>query len=486
MLSLVACVLCRSAQSEDTISSIQGSHPKKAFHAAHPTHFILHNAAPRRKIAAHTVSRPVRKQRFIAHRAPKTKTTLSALSAAAQTPVPEPVKTQSIEPTVANYDALSLLKSGLWRDGMSVFPAQQTLFRDDFGHPESNGDRWTWAVNDGQINSQNDCLELSAKGHTFPVIQTLNDPFPSKGDWTVSIGYRYTGARDCGTSLKIARLDGGGQPDLAVIHEDNNGQFLTIDGAGQVWRLPPNKDWHILTMVKQGNHIQTIMDGKAVATMASSIAPVGFRFGNTVSVDWLADWTSQQIRFVEVTAPHLLLPDNILGPDALHWTTTDGYQYLEASSSELHLKPRFDGAGPHNVHASSKIDLPRTKIWRVSFDIRFGGLKDQASSFHLTRDGHDVGWVGADGFYKQMGVFTGKDREYGFNADLRWHHLSYTSSANAFTVELDGKQIGSASAQDIPDSVNLSNGQDLSVPCHQGGVWVRNVKVQSQQGTIGE
>ena len=484
ILLLVFCALCRPALSEDTISSIQGKHPKKPAHVVRRAHTALHLLVQHKRVAVRRVSRSVRMYRVAARRTPKAahRTTPSSTVAQASTPE-QPV--QGINPIAANSDALNLLKSGQWRDGMSVFSAQQALFRDDFSHPESNSDRWTWSENGGKINSRNDSLELSARGHAFPVVQTLNNPFPSRGDWAVSIGYRFTASTVCGTSLKVARLDGSGRPDLAVLHEDNNGQFLSIDGVGEVWRLPANTNWHVLTLLKQSGYLRAIMDGHLVATTGAGIAPGGFRFGNTGTVSWDADWTSQQIRFVEVTAPRLQLPDTGSTPNALHWITTDGYQYLEASSSELHLKPRFDGAAPHDVNASSKINLPRTKSWQISFDIRFGALRDQASSFHMTRDRHDVGWVGADGFYKQMGVFIGKDHEYAFDADLRWHHLSYVSDNSTLTVELDGKQLGSGTAQDIPDSFTLSNGQDLNLPCHQEGVWVRNVQIRSKEGTVG-
>lgn len=214
------------------------------------------------------------------------------------------VKDLKLDPVEANMDAYVALKSGQSSHSLLDLSAtQQVLFQDDFTHPESMARRWTWSANEGVLNYQNHCLELSAKGYRFPVIQTLNDPFPVTGDWTVSIGYKYTGETVCGTDLKICRLDGSNLPDLAFIHEDNNGQFISIDGAGQVWRQSPNQDLHVLTLSKQGSRIKTIMDGKAVAESDAGAAPVGFRFGNTGAVSWDATWTSQQIEFVLVTAP---------------------------------------------------------------------------------------------------------------------------------------------------------------------------------------
>lgn len=183
------------------------------------------------------------------------------------------------------------------------------------------------------------------------------------------------------------------------------------------------------------------------------------------------------------------LPVNVKAQSTipLHWSTGDGNQYLELTGTELHLKPRTDGNGPHSVTATTQLHLPSTKNWQVSFDIRFGELEGQGSSFHLMNSKQDVGWVGADGFYKGMGVFVGKDNEVVVPpADMQWHHISYISNGSTLTAWLDDKQVGSRPACSPPDSLFLTNGQDMNVPCHQGGVWVRDVKVnnETQQATL--
>ena len=165
---------------------------------------------------------------------------------------------------------------------------------------------------------------------------------------------------------------------------------------------------------------------------------------------------------------------------ALSWSTADGKQYMEVSGSDLHLKPRFEGTGPHTVTAISTLNLPDAKKWQVSFDIRFGVLTDQASSFHLMRDGHDIGLISADGFTKGVGVFIGKDNQvWGAVANNEWHHVSFMDDGNYLTVGLDGKQVGSGGTQGVPQSFSLLNNQDMTVACRQEGVWVRNIQAQT-------
>lgn len=167
---------------------------------------------------------------------------------------------------------------------------------------------------------------------------------------------------------------------------------------------------------------------------------------------------------------------------ALSWSTNDGKQYAEINGYDLHLKPRFDGTGPHTVTATSKLSSSDTKNWQASFDIRFGVLTDQASSFHLAREGHDAGWISADGFTKGMGIFIGKDNQvWGAEADNRWHHVSFMSDEANLTVGLNGKQVGSGASQNVPQSISLINNQDMTVACHQEGVWVRNVQLRIEE-----
>gem|GEM_PF-2638136 len=169
-------------------------------------------------------------------------------------------------------------------------------------------------------------------------------------------------------------------------------------------------------------------------------------------------------------------PPAPIGPQVLHWATNGNDQFLEVSGGEVHLKPRTEGTGPGNVTATCKPTVPDTRIWQLSFDIRYGVLRDQAGGLHLYRRGSVIGHIEADGFTKDMGVFLGKDNEiWRMTADTEWHHISFMSDGSKMTVGCDGRQIGTGAAQTIPDSLDISNSQDMNVPCHQEGLWVRNI-----------
>jgi len=164
------------------------------------------------------------------------------------------------------------------------------------------------------------------------------------------------------------------------------------------------------------------------------------------------------------------------GPPVLYWATNGKDQFLEVSGREVHLKPRTEGTGPGNVTATCKFTVPDTRVWQLSFDIRYGVLRDQAGGLHLYRGGSVIGHIEADGFTKDMGVFLGKDNEiWRMPADTEWHHISFMSDGSQMTVGCDGRQIGTGAAQSIPDGIDISNSQDMNVPCHQEGIWFRNI-----------
>ena len=164
------------------------------------------------------------------------------------------------------------------------------------------------------------------------------------------------------------------------------------------------------------------------------------------------------------------------GSPDFHWSTNGNDQFLEVNGGEIHLKPRIEGVGPGNVTATCKFTLPITQTWQLSFDIRYGVLRDQAGGISLYRGGGVIGHIEADGFTKDMGVFLGKNNEiWRMAADTEWHHVSFMSDGSRLTVGCDGQQIGIGAAQNIPDSIDISNSQDMTVPCHQEGIWVRNI-----------
>ena len=52
---------------------------------------------------------------------------------------------------------------------------------------------------------------------------------------------------------------------------------------------------------------------------------------------------------------------------------------------------------------------------------------------------------------------------------------THRRAADRFTLGCHGKQIGTRVAGNIPDSLELANEQDMTVPCYQEEIRVRNI-----------
>ena len=53
--------------------------------------------------------------------------------------------------------------------------------------------------------------------------------------------------------------------------------------------------------------------------------------------------------------------------------------------------------------------------------------------------------------------------------------MPHRRAADRFTLGCHGKQIGTRVAGNIPDSLELANEQDMTVPCYQEEIRVRNI-----------
>ena len=53
--------------------------------------------------------------------------------------------------------------------------------------------------------------------------------------------------------------------------------------------------------------------------------------------------------------------------------------------------------------------------------------------------------------------------------------MPHRRAAGRLTVGCDGQQIGVGAARNIPDSLELVNEQDMTVPCYQEEIRVRNI-----------
>lgn len=158
---------------------------------------------------------------------------------------------------------------------------------------------WSQATNGGAVLCSGNTLELHGRHNGYPVLQTIENPFPSAGDWTFCVSYRYTKSATFGTEIKC---ESGGK-DVVFVHQDNNGQFIDVADHG-VWHAPANLDEHVLSVSKVGSDFIVAVDAQRVATVPVTVQPTSIRLGGTKlnwRVDSLDDWNDLVIDDLRVT-----------------------------------------------------------------------------------------------------------------------------------------------------------------------------------------
>lgn len=157
---------------------------------------------------------------------------------------------------------------------------------------------------------------------------------------------------------------------------------------------------------------------------------------------------------------------------AQQWSITQGTNSVTLSSEGLHIISHVAPA-PSEASAIRPLSIPSGLPWEVSFDVRLMSVPG-SMSVHLMHSDHDVGWMGADGFYKAMSAFTGTGNAHMAGThpiDAAWHHFEYVSDGATLSVWKDGQQEGEGPSQETPNAVRVTS---LS-----SELWMRNVHFAS-------
>lgn len=161
-----------------------------------------------------------------------------------------------------------------------------------------------------------------------------------------------------------------------------------------------------------------------------------------------------------------------------HWQFTSGDNTVTASSQGIHVTQRLPANTTQFANASAKLLVANASAWKVSFNVRFGVLRPLGAVVRLYKGNDTIGWVGADGWFKHMGVSTGDhDSKLDVPADTDWHHIEYDCSGRTISVWHNGQKIGEGISQGTPDRIFVgSSSPGKNVATQQTEVWLRNVQ----------
>lgn len=186
-------------------------------------------------------------------------------------------------------------------------------------------------------------------------------------------------------------------------------------------------------------------------------------------------------------APSLFAQQASKGPK---WVVNAGAHLVQINTAGVHINQSDLTELTYQGIASTRLNLPKGKPWQITFDLKFGQLRSAGSGICLFDGNSVVGWVGADGWYKKMGCFVGKDNGVaGSDANTNWHHFNFISDGTTLTIKEDGTKIGSGEQSGTPDMIKIGDifnpfrspgEQPTKAPAgQQTELWVKDVGFSS-------
>ena len=169
------------------------------------------------------------------------------------------------------------------------------------------------------------------------------------------------------------------------------------------------------------------------------------------------------------------------------WNIEAGPELVQISSEGIHVnQPDPEGLNYYGM-VCSHFKLPAGKLWEITFDLKFGQLRSAGSGICFFEGDNVIGWIGADGWYKQMGCFVGKGNEVAApSANTDWHKFEFSSDGTTVTITEDGKVVGSGSQTGTPNLIKIGDMWGSRQPIgarpakmldgQQTELWVRNVE----------
>lgn len=181
--------------------------------------------------------------------------------------------------------------------------------------------RWDWDAGAGEIVLDGDAVRMRSSGSTFPYVFTRIDPFPSEGDFRLTVRFHYVWVRDCGVGIILSSYRppvGLPQDEVAALQEqaEANGVQIGVwqdsDNGLQLWyrsrterkdvQLPsPNTAWNELTVELTGGRYVLYLNGVLQYTsQPTPHRPQHIWMGHPANLGSDCRWDTLEVDFVRV------------------------------------------------------------------------------------------------------------------------------------------------------------------------------------------
>jgi hypothetical protein len=180
--------------------------------------------------------------------------------------------------------------------------ARAQTFHDDFNGTSLDPSVWSVELGAGQLAVGGGVATLTCSGNPFPVATTIQDPFPSDGDFAVTVGMRYTQVAYCGDGFGATDNFHGEGCSPFKLWQDSGGWYVYCGSQDYTLLSPsPNTDYHVYEWDYVNGSYLFYLDGSLITGGSCAPRPTYFFFGHPHPITCnQTNWTSFQIDFVDI------------------------------------------------------------------------------------------------------------------------------------------------------------------------------------------
>jgi hypothetical protein len=171
------------------------------------------------------------------------------------------------------------------------------------------------------------------------------------------------------------------------------------------------------------------------------------------------------------------------------WAVHTGANTIELleSGKVLHINGSPTVKSNDYTYVQTPLDCSDSSKWSLSFDVKFGELREAGGGVILTRNESQIALIGADGWHSAISGFIVEDMVHTRPADQEWYSVEFRGDGQSIAMRLNGNPLGSCSVHQAPDSL-LVGSRGAGAAGTQTEVMVRNVSFRtgSEGGLIQE
>ena len=191
--------------------------------------------------------------------------------------------------------------AGLWLLLPFAAPSRaDVVFHEDFNGPILDPAKWSVNPGNGTLAFADGQMTLAAPCNgQFPYVVTTQNPFPTEGDFVLTVGFRYVDVQWGGNGF------GSNDPAFGVWQDMCCGPLRMAFGGTTVWlsSFPhPDLRYHVYKWEYVGGTYSATIDGEPVGSSTSAYRPTQFFFGHPPYR--YCPWTTQETDFMDIQVPH--------------------------------------------------------------------------------------------------------------------------------------------------------------------------------------